>query len=129
MTGPHPSRRAGWAPRALVGAILLLALGGPSPGHIGNCDGDAQPADPADYCARYRAFFCAREYQGGRINAADYTLCAERSAMFCMGFNFDPMCGVPTQRRANLCIDAMSDMGRVATPTTNLPECQFCGGV
>jgi hypothetical protein len=126
---PRPRRTGAIVVRVIVAAIGLLALGGPSPGHVGSCDGSAELASPGDFCTRYRTWFCARELQGGRINAAEYTNCANGIATYCASFTFG-MC-VPTQRRADSCISAMSDMGRVGTPSTLIPECNFCdnGGI
>jgi len=129
MSAPQKRNdRARLLTRFIVGVLAVLALGGPSPGHVGSCDGSGELATPSEYCPLYRAYFCAREFQGGRINAAEYTTCADQSGAFCVGFNFDAACH-PTKRRADSCIQAMMDAGRVSTPTTALPECQYCGGV
>jgi hypothetical protein len=127
---PRTPRRTGAiVVRLLVGAIGLLALGGPSPGHVGSCDGSAELAAPGAFCEQYRTWFCVRELQGERINEAEYTNCANGIPTFCAAFSFG-MCR-PTQRRADSCIAAMRDPGRVSTPSSMIPECNFCdsGGI
>lgn len=119
-------------PRLLAGAITFLALGGPSPGHVGSCDGSGELADPAQFCEAYRTFYCAREVSGGRISGTEYNACVQRTGaggpyMFCTGFNFTPGCE-PSQRSADACIRAL-DQTDVSVPTGNVAQCDFCGGV
>jgi len=129
MSAPQKrTERARLLTSPLVGVLPVRALGGAGPGYVGSCERSGALATPSEYCPLYRAYFCAREFQGGRINAAEYTTCADQSTAFCVGFNFDSACH-PTKRRAESCIQAMMDAGRVSTPTSSLPECQYCGGV
>lgn len=126
-------RRARLVPRALAGVIAFLALGGPSPGHVGSCDGSGELADPAMYCEAYRTYFCARELSGGRLPPGEYAACTQRTGAggpyaWCTGFSFgaDPLCH-PSQRSADNCIRAL-DQTDVAVPTANVAQCDFCPG-
>ncbi len=119
------------APRLLAGIILFLALGGPSPGHVGSCDGSGELADPAEFCEAYRTYFCARELNGGRLPVTEYANCTRRTGTggpyaYCTGFSFP--CETPTQKSADACIRAL-DQTPVEVPTADVAQCNFCGGV
>lgn len=119
-------------PRVLAGAILLLALGGPSPGHVGSCDGSGELADAAMFCEAYRTYYCARELNGGRLPLAEYPACIQRTGMggpytYCTGFSFMTGCE-PSQRSADACIRALEQATDVSIPTGNIAQCDFCGG-
>jgi hypothetical protein len=117
--------------RILVGGMLVLALGGPSPGHVGSCDGSGELADAAMFCEAYRTYYCARELSGGRLPAAEYAACTQRTGptgpyTYCTGFSFMTGCE-PSQRSADSCIRAL-DQTEVSIPTGNIAQCDFCGG-
>ncbi|MBN8615596.1 MAG: hypothetical protein J0L92_33685 [Deltaproteobacteria bacterium] len=125
-------RRARMLPRVLAGVIAFLALGGPSPGHVGSCDGSGELADAAMFCEAYRTYYCARELSGGRLPQDQYLQCTMRTGpggpyTFCSGFNFTPGCE-PSQRSADQCIRAL-DTADVAVRTDDVAQCDFCGGV
>ncbi|MBX7195914.1 MAG: hypothetical protein K1X94_27920 [Sandaracinaceae bacterium] len=131
-TGRSESKgRARMIPRVLAGIIAVLALGGPSPGHVGSCDGSGEQADAAMFCEAYRTYHCARELSGGRLPPEQYGDCTRRTGAggpyaFCTGFAFTPGCE-PTQRSADACIHAL-DVTPVAVPTADVAQCDFCGG-
>lgn len=119
--------------RIAVGALLVLALGGPSPGHIGSCDGSAELAGAADFCERYRTYYCARELMGGRLPASEYQACIQRTGpnsgdpfTYCSRFAFTPGCE-PSQRTADACIDALARTD-VSVRSDDIQQCDFCGG-
>lgn len=123
--------RARAIPRVLAGIIAVLALGGPSPGHVGSCDGSGEQADSAMFCEAYRTYYCARELSGGRLPADQYSDCTRRTGsggpyVFCAGFNFTPGCE-PSQRSADACIRAL-DTTPVSVGTGDVAQCDFCGG-
>lgn len=118
-------------PRILAGVVAFLALGGPSPGHVGSCDGSAEAADPDTFCEYYRTWECAREAASGRIADQEaYRECTRRSGTngpyaYCVGFTFT--CE-PTQGMADACIRAL-ERTDPSVPTADIPQCNFCGGV
>ncbi len=132
-SGRAASRRARLVPRALAAVIAFLALGGPSPGHVGSCDGSGELADQASFCEAYQTWYCAREVGGLRLNGTMYNECIRRTGPSgpyaeCTGFNFMPGCE-PSQRSADACIRALEAATDLSIPTTNIIQCDFCGGV
>lgn len=126
-----------------VGAltILALAIGGPTPGYVGNCDassGSGPAINPRDFCVQRTHNACARDYAAGRLTMATYNDCqgAPHINMVCNGFNFPNGCAPPTSA-ANACYAALLDGTRLSTTCTftsatscGLTECQFtslCG--
>jgi hypothetical protein len=117
--------------RASAGVVLLLALGGPTPGYVGNCSGGGTPAgvDPVAFCTNKRTYICARDNYAGRIDMNQYNQCRAMIDSVCAGFSFGSC--APTQSQAQACIDALADPMRVGTPDSMIPECSstaLCGG-
>jgi hypothetical protein len=115
-----------------AGVIILLALGGPTPGYVGTCDasGGSTVADPAQFCTSRKTWECARDYAAHRIDMGMYNACALGIDAACAGFNWTPGCA-PSPQLADACISALSDMSRVGTPTPMIEECyteSLCGG-
>ena len=122
-------------------AILALAIGGPTPGYVGNCDASSNggPAvTPREFCTHRTHNTCARDNALGRFTVSQYNDCQADAHInaVCNGFNFPNGCMPPTSA-ANACYDALLDGSRLGTscsftPTVNcgLSECQFtsiCG--
>ncbi len=116
--------------RAAAGTVILLALGGPTPGYIGSCDASGpRVADPAQFCVDRRQAECARDYYGMRISADMYNACAMTIESSCAGFNWTAGCS-PSPETAGACVSALREMSRVGTATAMIPECymeSLCG--
>ncbi len=137
-----PSRAGKVAIRIVVASIAMLALGGPSPGHVGSCDGSAERTDYAEFCMNFQQWRCVRDYNEGRayldgtparLDGPGYQTCANEIAARCTGGSYG-MCGdvpkAPTTTQTDACIAAMSTPARNGTPEAMLPECVFsCGGI
>ena len=117
-------RLSGLAVRAAVGVLLVLGLGGPSPGHLGSC-GATSAADPVQFCTSKETYVCARECGSGRWDAAmRMTMCGTDAviASRCAGFGFPPGC-LPTQVQASACFEALRNPDRLGTPFLDITEC------
>lgn len=118
--------------RVLAGIVTMLALGGPSPGHVGSCDGGSELADTAEFCEVYRTFYCTREYAGGRMALEAYNACTSRSPSgaytYCVTNPFDAC--QPLKRETDACVRGLADdSDEWSTPSTAIPQCQICGGI
>jgi len=116
-----------------AGALLVvgLALGGPTPGYVGNCDPGAgnSSVDRVQFCTDKETYACARDLAAGRIDMTQYNVCAGLIDGDCHGFNFPAGCA-PSRQLADACIGAVSDSSRIGTMTQDLVECQsntLCG--
>lgn len=129
-----PSRAGKVAVRLFIASIAILALGGPSPGHVGSCDGSAERTPYPEFCERYQTYACQRDYDGGRLDIPGYTACAADAGMGCSAGNYMECNGVPTeptQTQTDACLAAMQDPARYSLLASELIECRFsdCGGI
>lgn len=126
-----PSRAGKVAVRLIVALIAMLALGGPSPGHVGSCDGSAERTPYADFCAARNTANCERDIQAGRIDGAGYRACSANVLVGCDGGNYAPCNGVdtaPSTTQTDACIGALRDTPRFGLLESQLGECRFCPG-
>lgn len=132
---PRVARRrfARIALRIAAASLVALAIGAPSPGHLGSCglSGGAVAADPVQFCTDKETFICIRECGTGRWDAAMCsTMCGDNppttamgvAAARCAGAGFPPGCAL-TQAQANACITSLQDLARLSTPFLEIPEC------
>lgn len=138
-----PSRAGKVAIRLVVASIAVLALGGPSPGHVGSCDGASEHTPYVDFCMQYQQWRCVRDYNGGRaytdgspprIDGMGYQACAAEIGTRCSAGSYGVCGGIPnnpTRTQTDACIGAMADASRNGTLETALIECNFssCGGI
>jgi hypothetical protein len=109
--------------RLAVGLVAFLALGGPSPGHLGSCTGLSAPPDPYRYCVDTRGEECRRDVSAGRINVdVEFPACVDAILPRCEGVVAWPSC-VPTSAQTLACLEALRDTNRYSTPSNELPEC------
>ena len=117
--------------RLVAGALLLIGLGGPSPGYVGGCDSGPRTADPFQFCVSKETYVCARECAVGRYTPEMCSaLCGSNDAIVgrCAGFNWIPGCA-PSESQTGVCIDALADSSRIGTPSNEIIECQnLCAG-
>lgn len=117
--------------RAAALVVVGLALGGPTPGYVGNCDPNGGPGtvNRVQFCTDKETYQCARDLAAGRIDMTQYNVCAGAIDSHCQGFNFPPGC-LPSQPLADACIGALSDQARIGTMSQDIVECQsnsLCG--
>jgi hypothetical protein len=121
--------------RAAALSVMALALGGPTPGFIGNCDqsGPAieQNVDPHDFCTHFHTYFCYRDRAAGRLTSdAAQNTCVANVPAQCNGFNIPVTC-VISESLANACYNALLRSDNLATLDANVTQCQIsaiCGG-
>jgi hypothetical protein len=116
--------------RAGALVVVALALGGPTPGYVGNCDGTggSGSVDRVQFCTDELGWECARD-NARHPDTTVYNACVAQIDRTCAGFNFPAGCA-PSHQLAYACISALADAGRVATPTAMIVECQsttLCG--
>lgn len=117
--------------RALALVVVALALGGPTPGYVGNCSpgSGTSTVDRVQFCTDKETYQCARDLAAGRIDMNQYNTCSGRIDSDCAGFNFPAGCA-PSNELAHACIDALSRPERIGTPNDMIVECQsntLCG--
>jgi len=132
--------------RALVGALLLMGLGGPSPGAVGSCGGEISTADPVQFCANRRIAECSRalargdalppapapcvddpatSYNESEPAVCNWVFCIEQVPNRCSMANFAGCNPPPTQAIADDCIAALTSVERLPQPTAEIAECNI----
>jgi hypothetical protein len=129
--------------RALTGAVLFLALGGPAPGAVGSCGGELSSVDPVQFCANRRVAECNRGRARAMLDPAplpctddpatptdeadplicSWSYCLSLVPTRCMAANFDDCSPPPSEGTANACLSALLDPARLAEATADIPEC------
>lgn len=116
--------------RALALVVVALALGGPTPGYVGNCGtGTTQSVNRVQFCTDRKTWECARDFDAGRITGAQYNDCVGMIDSACQGFNFPDGCA-PSQQLADACIAALQNRGRESELNDDVVECKsttLCG--
>jgi len=130
--------------RVVVGVVLFLALGGPSPGAVGACEGEISTVEPVQFCVNRKVRECNRDLARGVLPAAP-TLCTDdpgtttvneadpgdcareycRSLVStaCNGQTWDRCAPPPSVATANACLSALEDVARVGEASSAIPEC------
>lgn len=113
-----------------AGVVILLALGGPTPGYVGTCSTDTPAVvDPEQFCVDRKSSECARDRVAGRTDEATYNACANMIESQCTGATWTNGCA-PSPQLAGACISALRDMSRLATLNAMIEECYqetLCG--
>lgn len=118
--------------RAAALVVVGLALGGPTPGYVGNCSpggGDDGTVDRVQFCTDKLTWQCARDLAAGRIDMNRYNTCVASILSDCAGFNFPSGCA-PSHPLASACIDALSARDMINIPSDMIVQCQsttLCG--
>jgi hypothetical protein len=107
--------------RFAVGAVVFLALGGPSPGHLGGCSSISSAPDAYTYCVDKRGAICQREYYSGRVNIDVFNACVANIYPTCEGTGWSGC--VPTNGQTEACLLALRDETRFPTPDAEIVEC------
>ena len=133
--------------RVVVGVVLFLALGGPSPGAVGACDGEVATIDPEQFCVNRGARQCDRDRARAMgelppapapcpdnpdtpLNEADPATCAwlycrDQLRTRCSGTTDWSDCAPPPSvATANACLFALESFDRLNEPTGAIPECR-----
>lgn len=111
--------------RMLVAIGLLLLLGGPTPGAVGNCGEESAPlVDLIDYCVDRELLSCRRRQLRGELTVDTYEDCANKAVReICPSRFWAPGCR-PTTRQANACIEALRSYDTLHIEERDLPECK-----
>jgi len=127
------TRRATIAARVALGAVLILVLGGPSPGSVGGCTDDPTFANAEAFCIDKNEWICQRRWARAEIDDAQRNSCLDMVPGMCLGTTWPTDCDPPpTVSQTGACIDRLRSASQVETPVSEIPECQLdflCGGV
>jgi hypothetical protein len=118
------SRRKALLVRAGFSVLLMLVLGGPTPGAVGSCGTDdlAGFADIQRYCAQREQLVCVRRNLRKEITNGQRDECRRAALKQCASRSWAPECH-PTEREARACINALSDLDTLKTPEDKIHEC------
>jgi hypothetical protein len=110
--------------RAGFGVLLMLLLGGPTPGAVGSCGSDdlSGLADIQRYCAQREQLVCVRRNLRKEITNGERDDCRRAALKQCSSRSWAPECH-PTEREARACLNALSDLDTVKTPEDEISEC------
>jgi len=130
----------------VVGVVLFLALGGPSPGAVGACDGEIATVEPRQFCNNRRLRECDRDRARGDLrlapapctddpatptNEAEPQNCASQFCRAqiptqCNVFDWSGCAPPPSVATANACLSALQDIDRLLGERTDaIPECRM----
>lgn len=89
-------------------------------------DVDANVAyeSPLQFCTDEQTWVCARDLAAGRIDMAQYTVCASGVTDRCASFTLPDGCRLRADR-AQTCIDTLSMTTHLATPFDGIVECHL----
>lgn len=118
------NRRPLWL--AVVGVLLFLFLGGPTPGSIGDCGAGESFAKPVEHCQKKKAWTCARRSARGDISPAENTACLSNVSIVCAPANWPVGC-LPSQQQSDACIAALMNADTLGTPGQCFPDGLSCG--
>lgn len=113
------------AKRALWALGLFLLCGGPTPGAVGDCQGDQgdEPADLREYCIEKNELICVRRAERNDIAISESTQCRYDVIDACMRSSWAGDCR-PTVRQTEACLNALYDRETLNTPEDEIEECQ-----
>jgi hypothetical protein len=111
--------------RTLWALALFLLCGGPTPGAVGDCQGDelAEPADIAEYCREKNELICVRRAERDEISRSDSDECRRDVIDACQRSRWAGDCR-PTLRQTEACLNALYDRATLDTPEDEIVECQ-----
>jgi hypothetical protein len=118
------ARRKALLVRTGFGVLLMLLLGGPTPGAVGSCGTDDLDdfADIQRYCAKREQLVCVRRNLRKEITNAQRDDCRRAALKQCASRSWAPECH-PTEREALACLNALSDLDTLHTPEAEIHEC------
>lgn len=122
--------------RVLLGIVLVLFLGGPTPGAVGDCgDDEGAFVTAPDWCFEKGDLLCDRRWamstEPEAVRDAALRMCKESLNTSCPGATWDSGCTPPTRMLANACLNALADSSRLSQPESEIAECDvtlLCGG-
>lgn len=118
--------------RVLLGIVLVLLLGGPTPGAVGDCSDDEGAFVPAsDWCFEKEAWLCERRRAQGTYTDAERDNCLELLNTSCPGRTWPDGCTPPTEQTTRACIAALMSVDRLGEAEADIVECKseiICGG-
>jgi hypothetical protein len=105
--------------------VIFVVLGGPAPGATGtSCGDDFESPDFVEYCYARKAYECDRARARMEFDDTVWRRCRGDVASMCDGGSWASDC-FPTRASTSACLSALIDLGRLSTPTSALPECQY----
>jgi hypothetical protein len=118
------ARRRELLVRAGFGVLLVLVLGGPTPGAVGSCGNDSLSgqADLQSYCSEREQLVCVRRNLRREITDGERDECRLAAIQQCASRSWAPECR-PTERQARACLNALSALETVRTPENKIMEC------
>lgn len=111
------------AARLLFALLVLLMLGGPTPGAVGSCDAEDSEADLYAFCRSREELTCWRRGLRRELTDNAVNQCRIDAIEKCQQSTWAPGCK-PTQRQADACINALRAMDTVQTKESKIAECK-----
>ncbi|MEM7447167.1 MAG: hypothetical protein AAF355_02895 [Myxococcota bacterium] len=113
--------------RLRIGVPVVCAAGlllGPAPGDVGGCGSGGGLADPEVFCIQFEEASCMRDRISGELTEDEEVSCLLAVPAECESAVWPSGCA-PSPRAADRCIDAVSDVKQLSTPTGEIEECQL----
>ncbi len=114
-----------------MGVLLVLLLGGPTPGAVGSCSDNDEVIGAVEWCVEKEGWICERRGAQGTYDDDEVDACLRGVEPSCQGRTWPPDCVPLTRRVAQACIDALGSIDRLGTAEGDLEECKLetlCGG-
>jgi hypothetical protein len=111
------------AVRVLFAVLVLLILGGPTPGAVGSCDAEDSDADLYAFCRSREELTCWRRGLRRELTENAVNQCRVDAVAKCQQSSWAPGCK-PTQRQADACINALRAMDTLQTKESKIAECK-----
>jgi len=109
--------------RVLLVGLILLMLGGPTPGAVGSCGAKDGEADLFSFCREREELTCWRRGLRRELTEKAVNECRANAIEQCRLRVWAPECR-PTERQANACINALRAMDTVQTVENRIGECK-----
>jgi hypothetical protein len=110
--------------RLLAAFLLLLLLGGPSPGAVGSCEERRRLAELRPYCEEREQLVCWRRYLRGELGGGEREVneCRATAISRCQNRYWPPDCR-PSERQTDACLNALRSYDTLDIPESEIAEC------
>jgi hypothetical protein len=105
--------------------MLVLLLGGPTPGAVGSCTGEGKLdafADLASFCKESEQLKCVRRALRKELTTQQRDDCRRAAITDCEQRSWAPGCH-PTERQARACLNALRSLDTLSTKEKDIAEC------
>jgi hypothetical protein len=109
----------------LASLLLVLLLGGPTPGAVGSCSGEGKLdafADLQSFCKEREQLECVRRALRKELTTQQRDDCRRAAIMDCEQRSWAPGCH-PTERQADACLNALRSLDTLSTKEKDIAEC------